>query len=104
MTVLGGFAVASMLALSSPGVRAVRAADEVADGAGEAAVCQAGPAPNEKDVWSYLGEMQRREAEQIAEQMVAPRSDDETIVLNNRGYNYDAGGFEIPRAGEIDAR
>jgi hypothetical protein len=104
MTVLGGFAVASMLALSSPGVQVVRAADDVAGGAADAATCEAGTVRNANEVSSYLQEIQRLQAEQITEQMAAPRSDDEAIVLNNRGYNYDKAGFVFPRGSEFDAR
>jgi hypothetical protein len=103
-TVLGGFAVASMLALSSPGVRVVQAADEVAGDTGAAALCEAGAVRSANEVSSYLQEIQRLQDEQVAEQLAAPRSDDEAVVLNNRGYNYDKPGFSFPRAGEIDGR
>ena len=99
-TILGGLALVAMLALSSPGVRIVRAADDVAAEAGEGAVCEAGSVRDANNVTAYLQEMQRRQAEQE----IAPRSDDETIVLNNRGFNYDKAGFAFPRAHELDRR
>jgi hypothetical protein len=99
-TILGGLALFAMLALSSPGVRIVRAADDVAAEAGEGAVCEAGIARRANDITAYLQEMQRRQAEQG----IVPRSDDGTIVLNNRGFNYDEAGFALPRAHALDGR
>jgi hypothetical protein len=99
-TILGGLALVAMLALSSPGVRIARAADDVAVETGEAAVCEAGNVRGADDVTAYLQEMQRRQAEQE----VAPRSDDETIVLNNRGFNYEKAGFDFPRGHELAGR
>jgi hypothetical protein len=99
-TTLGGLALVATLALSSPGVRIVRAADAVAAEAGEGAVCEAGSVRNANDVTAYLNEMQRRQAEQEA----APRSDDEMIVLNNRGFNYGKADFTFPSAREFDGR
>ena len=99
-TILGGLALVAMLALSSPGVRIVRASDDVAAEAGEGAVCEAGSVRDANNVTAYLQEMQRRQAEQE----IAPRSDDETIVLNNRGFNYGKAGFAFPRANELDRR
>jgi hypothetical protein len=99
-TILGGLALVAMLALSSPGVRIARAADDVAAEAGEGEVCEAGSVRGANDVTAYLQEMQRRQAEQE----IAPRSDDETIVLNNRGFNYNKAGFAFPRTYELDGR
>ena len=100
-TILGGLAVVAMLALSSPGVRIVRAADEVAAEAVEGAVCEAGGIGDAKDVTAHLQETQRRHR---ADLEVAPRSDDETIVLNNRGFHYDDARADFPRAHELDGR
>jgi len=100
-TVLGGIALALMLGLSSPGVRVVRAADEAAAAAGDGAVCEAGSIRNANAVAGYLQDVQRLHDEQVAEQLAAPRSDGETVVLNNRGYNYDKPSFAFPRASEL---
>jgi len=99
-TILGGMALVAMLALSSTGVRIARADDDVAAEAGGAAVCESGSVRGANDVTAYLQEMQRRQTEHD----MAPRSDDETIVLNNRGFNYDKAGFDFPRAREFDGR
>jgi len=101
-TILGGLALVAMLAFSSPGVRVVRAADEVATDAGEGAVCEAGSIEGANAVTAYLQELQQLQAEQVADRLAAPRSDSETIVLNNRGFNYDKPGFAFPLAGELD--
>ena len=100
-TILGGLALLATLALSSPGVRVVRAADDAAYDAGEGAVCEAGSIRGASEVTAYLREMQRLQ-EQRDE--VAARSDDGTIVLNNRGYNYGTPGFAFPAAREFEAR
>jgi hypothetical protein len=99
-TILGGMALVAMLALSSPGVRIARADEDVAAEADEAVVCESGSVRGANDVTAYLQDMQRRQAEHDS----APRSDDETIVLNNRGFNYDKAGFDFPRAGEFGGR
>jgi|GEM_PF-2142738 len=96
-TILGGLSLVAMLALSSPGVRIARAEDEVGTEAGEGAVCEAGKIRGASYVTAYLQEMQRRQDEQD----IAPRSDDGTIALNNRGFNYGNADFAFPRADEI---
>ncbi len=99
-TTLGGLALVAMLALSSPGVHIVRAADDLAVEAGEGAVCEPGSVRTADDVTSYVQEMQRRQIELKD----APRSDDGVIVLNNRGFNYDPEGFAFPRTYELKGR
>jgi len=94
-------ALVVMLGLSSPGVRVVRAADDAAAAAGAGAVCEAGSIRDANAVAGYLEDVQRLHDAQVADQRAAPRSDDETIVLNNRGYNYDKPSFGFPRAGEL---
>jgi hypothetical protein len=99
-TILGGFALVAMLALSSPGVRIARSADAVAAEAGEGAVCEPGDVDAAIDVTAYLEAKQRRQPEPGLE----PRSDDEAIVLNNRGFNYGEVDFDFPRFVERDGR
>jgi hypothetical protein len=94
-------ALALMLGLSSPGVRVVRAADDAAAAAGDGAVCEAGTVRDANEVAGYLQDVQQLHDEQVAEQLTAPRSDDDTIVLNNRGYNYGKPNFAFPRASEL---
>jgi hypothetical protein len=103
-TILGGLALVVMLALSSPGVRITRAADDTAAEAGEGAVCEPGNDRLARDVTANLQELQRRHIEQDIEQHIAPRSDDGTIVLNNRGYNYGQADFDFPSADELGRR
>ena len=99
-TIRGGLALVAMLALSSPGVRIVRAADDVAAEAGKGAVCEPNSVRTADDVTSYVQEMQRRQIELKD----APRSDDGVIVLNNRGFNYNNANFAFPRAHEVGGR
>ena len=99
-TILGGLALVAMLALSSPGVHIVRAADDTAAEASEGAVCEARSVPSADDITAYLQEMQRRQAKQV----IAPRSDDGTIVLNNRGFNYGTADVALPHAHDLDVR
>jgi hypothetical protein len=99
-TTLGGLALVAMLALSSPGVHIVRAADDLAVEAGEGAVCEPDSTRAANDVTDYVQEMQRRQIELKD----APRSDDGMIVLNNRGYNYDNADFAFPRPRELGGR
>jgi hypothetical protein len=79
---LGCAAVASMLVLSSPGVKVVRAGEPHAD----EAVCSESPRVAETAIkaldQAILAEIQQpRPGPQRA-------GDDEIIVLNNQGYNY----------------
>jgi hypothetical protein len=77
-TILGSLAMIAMFALSSPGVRAVRAAD---DATGK--VCEAGTVEGGEEVAGQLRQVEPR----AQPQPEGARSDDETIVLNNRGFN-----------------
>lgn len=95
-TILGGVALVAMLALSSPGVRIARSADDVAAEAGEGAVCEPGNVDDAIDVTAYLETKQRRQ--------LGPQSDDETVVLNNRGFNYGEVDFDFARFVESDGR
>jgi hypothetical protein len=81
-------------------VRIARSADDVAAEAGEGAVCEPDNVRVVEDVTAYLEEKQRRQPEPD----LGPRSDDGTIALNNRGFNYGEADFEFPRADELDGR
>jgi ornithine cyclodeaminase/alanine dehydrogenase-like protein (mu-crystallin family) len=97
-TILGSLAMIGTLALSSPGVRVVRAADDVVADSGE--VCEAGTIAGGNEVAAYLSDVQRL----VREQLEAPRSDDEIIVLNNRGYNLGNAAMAFPLSNERSAR
>lgn len=76
----GGLAcAAALLALSLPGVRAVRA-DATADAPADAAVCEVARQP----------QTARAPTAKSVQLRATPRANGEVVVLNNRGYNYDA--------------
>lgn len=81
-TLTGAMALAAMLLLASPGVKAVRAAgDETASSPAEQ--CGAASAPTaDADLHRFLADLRR---EQRAR---GGAGDDEIVMLNGRGYNY----------------
>ena len=101
-TILGTLALTATLALGSTGVRVVRAADDIAAPADPAAgaICQAGTIDGAKEIAEYLQDVQRLSQSQAA----GPRSDDETIVLNNRGYNLGSPQMAFPMPNEHTPR
>jgi hypothetical protein len=81
-TLTGAMALAAMLLLASPGVKAVRAAgDEPASSPAEQ--CGAASAPSaDADLDRFLADLRR---EQRARDSAG---DAEIVMLNGRGYNY----------------
>lgn len=76
----GCIALAAMLAIASPGVRAVRAEDTASAG-----TCSAGqPARLDAEVQVFLAELRREQQPRVGSD---PRGAG-IVVLNNRGYNY----------------
>lgn len=101
-TILGTLALTATLALSSTGVKVVRAADDIAAPADAAAgaVCESGKIDGGKQVAEYLSYVQRLSQAKAA----GPSSDDETIVLNNRGYNLGRPPMALPLPHERSPR
>jgi hypothetical protein len=94
--VVGLLAVAAMLLLASPGVRAVRAAGPQESAAPqERAQCgSTARAPADPEVQAFLAELRRGQLERA----LAGADDSGIVVLNNRGYNYGS-----PSGIELDA-
>jgi hypothetical protein len=92
--VVGLLAVAAMLLLASPGVRAVRAAgpQEPAAAQEQAQCGSTARAPADPEVQAFLAELRREQLERA----IAGAGDSGIVVLNNRGYNYGpASGIEL---------
>lgn len=101
-TIPGWLAVVGMLALLSPGVRAVRAEEPAAPPkVSQGPSCQADAAEGADEVLDAIRLMQERKAAELAARPPRPPEDGEFVVLNGRGYNYGAAQIEMPSPREL---
>lgn len=102
-TISGFLALAATLALLSPGVTAVRADDGASADPPQGATCEAGPAPIDAAVLAKIEQLKQLEARARAARASRPPADDEIVVLNGRGYNYDQAPPQLPDSRELSA-
>ena len=106
--VLGGLAVAGMLALLSPGIEIVRADDgavaaESVSGS-EGMACEGGTISGTEEVAEYLRRIQQLQVEEMKQAAPTGDAGDEAIVLNNRGYNYGPANLGLPHPRELETQ
>jgi hypothetical protein len=76
----------------------------VLPGPSEAPVCRAGDPAARQASARTAAQIARIRAQLVADAARAPAGEDEVVVLNNRGYNYDASAVIDPSLVEFEAK